>query len=46
MLGNGWWMAGTPCHPTDYARLGPDADAPYLLAVPEGVDGEGHFVLE
>ena len=36
----------TDLHLTDYARLGPDADAPYLLVVLEGVDGEGHFVVE
>lgn len=36
----------TDLHLADYARLGPDADAPYLLVVLEGVDGEGHFVVE
>ncbi len=30
-------------HLTDYAKLGLDPDAPYLLVVLEGVDGEGHW---
>ena len=30
-------------HLTDYAKLGLDPDAPFLLVVLEGVDGEGHW---
>ncbi len=33
----------TEVHLTDYAKLGPDPDAPFLLVVLEGVDGEGHW---
>ena len=30
-------------HLDTYAKLGPDPDAPYLLVVLEGADGEGHW---
>ena len=33
----------TETHLADYAKLGPDPDAPYLLVVLEGADGEGHW---
>ena len=33
----------TEVHLDTYAKLGPDPDAPYLLVVLEGADGEGHW---
>jgi len=36
----------TDLHLESYARLGPDAEAPYLLAVLEGIDGEGRYVVQ
>lgn len=36
----------TDMHLESYARLGPDAEAPYLLAVLEGIDGEGRYLVQ
>lgn len=33
----------TEVHLNTYAKLGPDPDAPYLLVMLEGADGEGHW---
>ena len=33
-------------HLDNYDKLGPDPDAPYLLVVLEGADGEGHWVVK
>ena len=36
----------TDRHLEDYAALGPDIDAPYLLVCLVGIDGEGHYVVD
>ena len=36
----------TDAHLEGYAKLGPDPDAPYLLVMLEGVDGEGSWLVE
>ncbi len=36
----------TDVHLDSYAKLAPDPDAPYLLVMLEGVDGEGNWLVE
>jgi len=36
----------TDVHLDSYAKLNADPDAPYLLVLLEGVDGEGRWLVE